>query len=522
MAVFMLETDSVTSAATSLDSLSTQVSDLASSVNGYDTSCDDGDLSSAFSSAKGVISGNLDACSTKIKNTSAVMNSVVSSHTALQNSLKFQSSEDKAAAQAAAGSKSPSAVSSGGGGGYSGGGGGYSGGGGGYSGGGGGHSGNGGSSSSSSSTQSEETVEEHKKPVDIDAKVGEILHGKVSKDALTDIGKELFESKDLVYNAAGYATIGGMFIIACSKEYGKVGDEIEFTLKDGQKFKCIIGQIDESTKGKLKFFVNDKWKEDGKENFQKEIGDYITKIQNLGANVQYTVGTTVNGAIDWAKKIAADNSHGYSQQTRWGNPNYDCSSFVISSYEAAGLKVKEAGASYTGNMRNAFVKSGFKWIPGTPDVNSLKPGDVLLNEGTHTEMYIGDGKLIGAHGNSDGRDGDSGGGEISITKYSNKNWDGVLRYVGKDTSASTTTATIPKAPQVKIESNTTNTNNTTITNSTNTTNTTNDSNTTNNNTNTTDSNTNNNSNTDDSNTTTDTTNDNNSTETNNDNTAVMV
>ena len=514
MAVFMLETDSVTSAATSIDSLATQVNELASSVSGYDTSCDDGDLSSAFSSAKSVISGNLDACSIKIKNTSAVLNSVVSSHTALQNSLKFQSSEDKAAAQASAGSSSssPSAVSSGGGGGggYSGGGGGYSGGGGGGYSGGGGTSGGGGSSSGSPS-QSEETTEDHKKPVDVDAKIGEILHGKVSKDALTDIGKELFESKDLVYNAAGYATIGGMFIIACSKDYGKVGDEIEITLKDGQKFKCIIGQIDDSTKGKLKFFVNDKWKEDGAENFQKEIGSYVTKIQNLGANIQYTVGTTVNGALDWAKATAKDNSHGYSQQTRWGNPNYDCSSFVISSYEAAGIKVKEAGASYTGNMRNAFVKSGFKWIPGTPDVNSLKPGDVLLNEGTHTEMYIGDGKMIGAHGNSDGRDGDSGGNEISITKYSNKNWDGVLRYVGKDTSASTTTATVPKAPQVKIENTTTNSNS----NSTDSTD----------NTSTTDTNTdktNTNTNTNDSNNTKDTTTDDNSTGTNNDSTAVMV
>ncbi len=451
MAVFMLETDSVTSAATSLDSLATQVSDLASSVSGYDTSCDDGDLSSAFSSAKGVISGNLDACSTKIKNTSAVLNNVVSSHTSLQNSLKFQSSEEKAAA-AAAGSKSPSPVSGGGGGG------GYSGGGG----GGGGYSGGGGyrrvkeketeKEKDKDKEKEKEGKEKERKPVDVDAKIGEILHSKVDTKLLTDVGKELFESKGLVYNGAGYATIGGMFIIACSKEYGNVGDEIEITLKDGQKFKCIIGQIDDSTKGKLKFFVNDKWKEDGEENFQKEIGDYVNKIQNLGANVQYTVGTTVNSAVEWANKTAKDDSHGYSRETRWGNPNYDCSSFVISAYEAAGIKVKEAGASYTGNMRKAFEKVGFKWIPGTPDVNNLKPGDVLLNEGTHAEMYFGDGKMIGAHGNSDGRDGDSGKNEICITKYSNKNWDGVLRYVGKDTSTSPSSSEVPKAPHVKIES----------------------------------------------------------------------
>ena len=243
-----------------------------------------------------------------------------------------------------------------------------------------------------------------------------------------------------------------MFLIACSKEYGEVGDEIEFTLKDGTTFKCLIGQIDDSTKDKLKFFVNGEWKEDGEDNFQKEIGDYITKIQNLGSNRTYTLGASINSALEWATQTANDNTHGYSQQTRWGNPNYDCSSFVISSWEAAGIPVKEAGASYTGNMREAFIKCGFEWIPGTPDVNNLQPGDILLNEGTHTEMYYGNGMMIGAHGNSDGQDGDSGGNEISITKYANKNWTGVLRYVGKNTASSSSTAVaVPTAPKIKIE-----------------------------------------------------------------------
>jgi cell wall-associated NlpC family hydrolase len=242
-----------------------------------------------------------------------------------------------------------------------------------------------------------------------------------------------------------------MFIISCGKAFGNVGDEILFTLKDGQTFKCIIGQIDESNGGKIRFFVNDSWKSGAEDNFQSQIGSYITKIQNYGSNVKYALGSSINSAMEWAQKTAADNSHGYSQQTRWGNPNYDCSSFVISSYEAAGIKVKEAGASYTGNMKNAFTKVGFQWIPGTPDVNKLQPGDVLLNEGTHTEMYIGDGKMIGAHGNTDGRDGDSGGNEISITKYSNKNWDGVLRYVGSGTaSTSAATVAVPVAPKINL------------------------------------------------------------------------
>lgn len=153
----------------------------------------------------------------------------------------------------------------------------------------------------------------------------------------------------------------------------------------------------------------------------------------VGANgVTFTsTNATIQGAIDWAVATAADDTHGYSQQTRNGNPNYDCSSFVIAAYDNAGIPVKEAGASYTGNMKNAFIKCGFEWIPGTPKMEDLLPGDVLLSERDHTEMYIGDGKNVGAHGNLDGVNGDSSGKELSVSDYPKRQWDGVLRYTGQ-------------------------------------------------------------------------------------------
>lgn len=153
----------------------------------------------------------------------------------------------------------------------------------------------------------------------------------------------------------------------------------------------------------------------------------------VGANgVTFTsTNATIQSAIDWAVATAADDTHGYSQQTRNGNPNYDCSSFVIAAYDSAGIPVKEAGASYTGNMKNAFIKCGFEWIPGTPKMEDLLPGDVLLSEHDHTEMYIGDGKNVGAHGNLDGVDGDSSGKELNVSNYPKRQWDGVLRYTGQ-------------------------------------------------------------------------------------------
>jgi len=134
-------------------------------------------------------------------------------------------------------------------------------------------------------------------------------------------------------------------------------------------------------------------------------------------------------AAAWAVEVAKDNSHGYDQGNRWG-PDYDCSSLVISAYEAAGVPVKKAGASYTGNMRPAFRKCGFREVSG-----ALKAGDVLLNEENHAALYIGGGQIVQASHNekgavTGGQSGDQTGGEIAVRGYYSYPWDVVLRYEG--------------------------------------------------------------------------------------------
>ena len=148
----------------------------------------------------------------------------------------------------------------------------------------------------------------------------------------------------------------------------------------------------------------------------------------------------IEKALKWAKDTAKDNTHGYSQANRWG-PDYDCSSFIISAYENAGLKVKEAGASYTGNMRDAFEKCGFGAYPRQP-VSRLEPGDVLLNEKHHAVMYIGNGKVVAAR-SSDGfpQSGDQSSREICIQDYydwPDGGWDCVLRYAPQVNSEQST------------------------------------------------------------------------------------
>lgn len=144
----------------------------------------------------------------------------------------------------------------------------------------------------------------------------------------------------------------------------------------------------------------------------------------------------VEKAVKFAEKIAADNSHGYDQISRWGSPDYDCSSLVISAYEQAGVKVKTAGATYTGNMYEVFKKCGFKDVTNSISFGvgaGLKRGDVLLNKRHHTAIYIGNGKIVEASINEkggiySGKPGDQTGREIWTRSYYNYPWDVVLRY----------------------------------------------------------------------------------------------
>lgn len=150
--------------------------------------------------------------------------------------------------------------------------------------------------------------------------------------------------------------------------------------------------------------------------------------------------TKIEKAVDYMKRIANDNKHGYSQTNRWGDPktwsDYDCSSLVISAWQAAGVPVKDKGATYTGNMYNVFIKCGFKDVTSKINLSTgsgLIAGDVLLNHTDHTAMMISKSQLAQASidengGISGGKVGDQTGYEIYIRSYYNYPWNCVLRY----------------------------------------------------------------------------------------------
>ena len=136
------------------------------------------------------------------------------------------------------------------------------------------------------------------------------------------------------------------------------------------------------------------------------------------------MANVIDKAVNWAIEIANDDTHSYSKDIRWG-PHYDCSSFVISAYEQAGVSVKSNGATYTGDMVDVFLKNGFKDVTSSINLSTgsgTKKGDVLVNTTHHAALVREDGGAI-VHASSPANG-------ICLKNWYNYPWNYVLRYTG--------------------------------------------------------------------------------------------
>lgn len=120
-----------------------------------------------------------------------------------------------------------------------------------------------------------------------------------------------------------------------------------------------------------------------------------------------------NKIAELAEKAAKNDKIGYDQSQRntyWDqlqkvgyDPSKitvaceaDCSSGVIANTKAVGFllgiaALKNIGATYTGNMRSAYQSAGFQVLTASKYLNSpdyLEPGDILLNDASHTATNI--------------------------------------------------------------------------------------------------------------------------------------
>ena len=172
-------------------------------------------------------------------------------------------------------------------------------------------------------------------------------------------------------------------------------------------------------------------------------------------------------AVDWAIKIAGDNSFHYGRSS-WAHHNgcyfcgtnqkagslkrragaskaacektYCCNPFVTAAYKH-GAGAKEVDCKVRGkrfglaNDNNRVLKNtkAFKRISKPKKVTSLEPGDILLSP-THAMLYAGGGKVVEAAHHDNGKRDSCWNDSIRHKKISAGQWKRVTkiyRYIGK-------------------------------------------------------------------------------------------
>lgn len=170
-------------------------------------------------------------------------------------------------------------------------------------------------------------------------------------------------------------------------------------------------------------------------NFYNKYCNYNVPYSSSGNTSLYGISqpTATDKAIQWAL-AQCDKGYTYSMQNRWGPTSYDCSAFIITAWNKAGV---ETGATYTGNMDAYFTKHGFTNVAKSVTISTgkgLLAGDVLVwnAPGTsgagadgHTCMYIGEGRIVECTPR----------GISTRDYYSTCTWQDVLRYKDRATGA---------------------------------------------------------------------------------------
>jgi len=177
------------------------------------------------------------------------------------------------------------------------------------------------------------------------------------------------------------------------------------------------------------------------------------------------VQQVIDDAVDFAVRMAKDNTHGYSQSTRSlyniTNPkSFDCSSLVCTAFYYAFVTngLTEAATylknncSYTGNMLK-MTNCGFEIVAKNQTAHAaMKKGDIELNTTYHTALAIDSDNIVHARSSEGTKDTKDGSGNEIRTQpwylYSH-GWTHRLRFTGKGlnlsgtkkSSATTTTTT---------------------------------------------------------------------------------
>lgn len=172
-----------------------------------------------------------------------------------------------------------------------------------------------------------------------------------------------------------------------------------------------------------------------------------------------------NDAVDFAVRIANDNSHGYSQRIRSlyeiNNPkSFDCSSLACTAFYYAFMKnglIKQArylkeNCSYTGNMLK-MQNVGFEIVAKNQTAHAkMIRGDIELNSTHHTALAVDSNRIVHARsseGTTDTKD--NSGNEIRVQNWYlySHGWTHRLRFTGKGIDFSGLTNTTGSKPTAK-------------------------------------------------------------------------
>lgn len=171
------------------------------------------------------------------------------------------------------------------------------------------------------------------------------------------------------------------------------------------------------------------------ENITTEIVQKDSSASKSGATANAKIGL----AVDWAVKIANDDSYKYIWGG-WGKGDggYDCGHFVIAAYEQAGVKLKSNGATYTGDIKSVALKLGFVDVTASCNLSTgsgMQKGDILLNESGRGTSGNGHAALVQKDGGATVEARGSAVGIVANQSYRNYPWDCVLRYTKSDSSS---------------------------------------------------------------------------------------
>ena len=422
MSVFMIETGNVDSASSAVGKVASQVSDLSSSVSGYDTSCEDG---FDFASAKNVIASNIEACVTKVKNTASILNTVSQTHTQLQSSLKYKEDESSTNSGGKSGGSSGSSYS---GGGYSGGGGG-----GGYSSG--GYSSAGSAAAAGTTAATTAALRKNdtttKKTEEIENNFKEIGYVYIDQEKIDDNSKKIFEHEEFKYDEEGYAKIGDRYVVTVDESVGKVGDVLKFTQEDGTEIEVVVGLTTTGSKYKDKINFVMKTDTEINEETKKKFADLLKNTKKI-EKVENILGLASGENSDLIENTMSEVGNTIADYPGQGfHDGVWCADFVSYTLQKNGYDVEwsslagDGDGTILGNLRNTGATvhldlgAQAKGLQNSSEYDpsySPQAGDVVIFDweldgvNDHTGFVVkdnGDGTITTLEGNTSGEAGGS-------------------------------------------------------------------------------------------------------------------